>query len=352
MVSIDGAAGEGGGQVLRSALALSALTGQTTDFQNIRAGRATPGLQPQHLTAVYAAAAVCGAQTTGVELNSPALHFAPTHPARPGDYVFDVSSITGKGSAGSVGLVMQTVLLPLAAAPGDSHLLLRGGTHVPWAPSMHYLQSVFLPTLASMGVAADIELTQWGFYPAGGGAVRVSVQGQSQPRAITLTERGALKRIWGVGVVSNLPAHIPQRMVNRARNLLNEAGLKTDLEPLRVRGDGPGAGIFLVAEYEGARAGFTAYGKQGLPADQVAQAACDALLAHHHTGAPVDPYLADQLILPMAVAQGTSHIVTSRITNHLLTNVATVQSFLPVVARIDGALGRPGTVTLTGYTYD
>jgi len=346
-MKIDGSIGEGGGQVLRTALTLSALTGQPVEIVHIRAGRPNPGLQPQHLTAVQAAAAICRARVEGAELGSQMLRFWPQSPPVPGTYTFDVAEIAGRGSAGAVGLVFQTVFLPLALISGESLLTLRGGTHVPWAPSVDYLREVFLPTVARMGLEAEMELVAWGFYPAGGGEVRVRIRGRSGPLApIALTDRGDVRRVWGRGIVSNLPAHIPQRMVDRARNLLTRAGLKADLQPLVVRGAGPGAGIFLHVQYEHALAGFTAYGRKGLPADQVAQMACQDLLTHHETGAPVDPHLADQLLLPMALAAGTSRLFTSAVTRHLLTNIAIVQAFLPVQIAVDGEEGKPGTVTV------
>jgi RNA 3'-terminal phosphate cyclase (ATP) len=346
-MQIDGSIGEGGGQVLRTALTLSALTGQPVEIVHIRAGRPNPGLQPQHLTAVQAAAAICRARVEGAELGSQTLRFWPQSPPVPGMYTFDVAEIAGRGSAGAVGLVFQTVFLPLALAPGESQLTLRGGTHVPWAPSVDYLREVFLPTVAWMGLEVEMDLVAWGFYPAGGGEVRVRIRGRSGPLApIALTDRGDVRRVWGRGVVSNLPAHIPQRMVDRARNLLARASLKADLQPLVVRGAGPGAGIFLFVQYEYARAGFTAYGRKGLPADQVAQMACQDLLAHHETGAPVDPHLADQLLLPMALAAGTSRLFTSAVTRHLLTNIAVVQAFLPAQITVDGEEGKSGTVTV------
>lgn len=347
MVSIDGSIGEGGGQVLRTALTLSVLTGQPVEIVHIRARRPNPGLQPQHLTAVLAAAAICRARVEGAALGSQTVRFWPQSPPIPGTYTFDVAEGAGRGSAGAVGLVFQTVFLPLALAPGESHLTLRGGTHVPWAPSVDYLREVFLPIVAPMGLEADIDLVAWGFYPAGGGEVRVGIRGRSGPLTpVVLTDRGAVRRVWGRGVVSNLPAHIPQRMVDRARHLLARAGLKADLQPLVVRGAGPGAGIFLFVQDEHARAGFTAYGRKGLPADQVAQLACQDLLAHHETGAPVDPHLADQLLLPMALSPGVSRLSTSAVTPHLLTNIAVVQAFLPIQITVDGEVGKPGTVAV------
>jgi len=352
MLTLDGSYGEGGGQVLRTALTLSAITGQPVHIEHIRAGRKKPGLRPQHLTAVRAAAAVCGACLEGDELDSQTLAFTPGGPPHPGEYTFDVAEAAQGGSAGSVGLVLQTVLLPLALGEGQSHLTIRGGTHVPWAPPVSYLTDVFLPTLARMGIQAQIELTRWGFYPAGGGEIRVQIQGKATINPIQLTRRGELRRVWGTAAVMNLPAHIPQRMANRAHNVLAEAGIGAQVEPRRLRGAGPGAGIFLFAEYgsadENVAAGFTAYGRKGLPAERVAEAACESLLAHHHSGEPAELHLADQLALPMALAQGKSLVTTSQISQHLLTNAWVVGQFLPQDFEIRGEQGSPGTIVAKG----
>lgn len=349
MITIDGSIGEGGGQVLRTALALSILSGQAVEVHNIRAGRPNPGLRPQHLASVQAAAAICGAAVEGAELGSKALRFAPGPRVRAGHYTFDVAQMAGQGSAGAVGLVLQTILLPLALAEGPSYLILRGGTHVPWAPPVDYLQHVFLPTLSWMGVDARIELLEWGFYPVGGGEVRVLIEGATAPlEALDLSERGDLKRVVVQGVAANLPSHIPQRIVDRARNLLQAEGLPVTVEPRRVRSAGPGAAIFILAEYEQVKAGFSAYGRKGLPSEQVAAEACDELLTHHRSGEPVDPHLADQLVLPLSLAGGRSVIRTSRITPHLLTNLAVVQAFLPVNVQVEGTPGAPGMITIEG----
>jgi RNA 3'-terminal phosphate cyclase (ATP) len=353
MIIIDGSYGEGGGQVLRTSLALAILTGQPVRIERIRAGRKEPGLRPQHLTAVQAAALVCEARLEGGELGSQTLTLAPGGPALPGEYAFDVAEAAQGGSAGSVGLVLQAVLLPLALASGESRLTLRGGTHVPWAPSLSYLEHVFLPVLAQMGVSAKVEPVRWGFYPAGGGEVRVEIAGRNGPwRPVLLTERGELRRVWGTAVVTNLPAHIPQRMANRACNVLAEVGLRAQVEPRRLRGAGPGAGIFLFAEYAHTVAGFTAYGRKGLPAEQVAEAACADLLAHHRSGAPADPYLADQLVLPTALAEGESQVVTSQVSQHLLTNAWVVQQFLARELNIEGKLGEQGRLVVKGGWHD
>ncbi|MDY6877581.1 MAG: RNA 3'-terminal phosphate cyclase [Chloroflexota bacterium] len=347
MLVIDGSYGEGGGQVLRTALALAILTGRPMRCEHIRAGRKKPGLRPQHLTAVRAAAAVCDARLEGAELGSLSLSFIPGGPPRPGEYIFDVTEVARSGSAGSVGLVLQTLLLPLALVNGESHLTLRGGTHVPWAPPVSYLEHVFLPHLAQMGVHVRVELMRWGFYPAGGGEIQAWIAGQEEPlRPIVLTERGELERVWGTAAVMNLPAHIPQRMAARARNVLAEAGLQAQVEPCRLRGAGPGAGIFLFAEYAHTTAGFTAYGRRGLPAERVAEAVCGDLLAYHRSNTPADPYLADQLVLPVAMAAGASRVITSQVSQHLLTNVWVVQQLLERELYIEGKPGLPGTLAV------
>lgn len=356
MLTIDGSHGEGGGQILRTALALSAITGQPMRIERIRAGRKNPGLRPQHLTAVRAAAAICEARLEGDELGSQTLAFVPGDLPRPGEYVFDVAEAAQGGSAGSVGLVLQAVLLPLALAKGESHLTIRGGTHVPWAPPVSYLTHVFLPTLARMGVQAQIELVRWGFYPAGGGEIRVQIEGKATLNSIQLTERGKLRRAWGTAAAMNLPAHIPQRMANRAHNVLAQEDIQAHVEPRRLRGAGPGAGIFLFAEYESAGqsacAGSAAYGRKGLPAERVAEAACESLLTHHRSGSPADPYLADQLALPTALARGKSRIVTSQVSHHLLTNAWVVGQFLPQALHITGVQGTSGTIAAKGAKHD
>ncbi len=326
MIIIDGSHGEGGGQVLRTSLTLAVLTGQAVRIERIRAGRSKPGLAAQHLTAVRAAAAICDATVSGDEMGSGQVHFRPGGPARAGDYVFDVAQARQGGSAGAVSLVLQTVLLPLALAPGASRLTLRGGTHVPWSPSCTYLDEVYLPTL---GLQVELTLNRWGFYPVGGGEVVAQIQG-TEPgvRPLALDERGPLQRVWGVAVASNLPAHIPQRMANRARNVLSEQGIQSDIQARRVQGNGPGVGIFISMEFAGGtRAGFTAFGRKGLPAERVAEAACQDFLNFQRNDAPVDEHLADQLIVPLSIAAGESHFAVSRISEHSRTNMWVVEQF-------------------------
>jgi len=352
LVVIDGSYGEGGGQILRTAVTLALIMARDVRVERIRAGRKRPGLRPQHLTAVRAAAAVCGGELRGDELGSQTVTLKPGGPPNAGDYAFDVASASEGGSAGSIGLVLQTVLLPLALTAGASELTLYGGTHVAWAPSASYIEHVFLPIIARMGVDAELDVLQWGFYPVGGGSVRIEIRGRERALdPISLTERGALERLWGSAVVTNLPSHIPQRMADRARNVLAGAGLDARVEPRRLRGEGPGAGIFLWAEYEHALAAFTSYGRKGLPAEHVAEAACEDLLAHHRAGAPADPHLADQLVVPMALAEGESRILTSKVTRHLSTNMWVVRQFLDCQMDLEGGEGGQGALAVEGQAF-
>ncbi len=351
VIQIDGSFGEGGGQILRSSLALAALTGRPLEIFNIRAGRSKPGLRPQHLTAVRAVSALCSAELHGDALNSQRLVFRPAGMPAAGDYHFDVQQATKGGSAGSMTLMAQAILLPLAFAAGLSHVRLEGGTHVPWSPPFHYMRDVFFRVLGRIGLQVEAELKAWGWYPVGRGEFSLTVQPVRQLKAIEWVERGELIRVTGVAAVTNLPAHIPQRMANRARNLLHEAGISNQIEPVRARGAAAGAGIFLIAEYSHGRVGFSALGKKGKAAEFVAEDACAALLKfHQESEAAVDPYLADQLVLPLALAEGKSTFSTNQITQHTLTNIHIVQQFLELPIRVDQGEGG-GLIQIEGMGY-
>jgi len=327
MIQIDGAYGEGGGQVLRTSLSLAIITNQPIRIDRIRAGRQNPGLAAQHLTAVRAAAAICQAQVRGDALGSMTLEFIPGGSAQTGHYRFDVTQAREGGSAGAVTLVLQTILLPLALAAGDSEVTLRGGTHVSFSPSLTYIEQVYLPMLKRMGVQAEVKLKAWGWYPQGGGEVELRVSGGSKLNGLNLLERGDLRQVLGLAVVTQLPSHIPQRMAMRAENLLHQADLRATVQPLRERGVAPGAGLFLKAEYENSLAGFGALGRVGLPSEKVAEMACEELLNFHKMVAPVDVHLADQLLLPAALASAESQYRVAEISTHLMTNAWVIEQF-------------------------
>jgi RNA 3'-terminal phosphate cyclase (ATP) len=336
---IDGSYGEGGGQIVRTALALAAISGRSIRIENIRARRKIPGLAAQHLTGVRAIAQICNAQVTGDELGSQTLTFAPGGPPQAGDYLFDVAEAREGGSAGATTLILHTILLPLAMAQGDSTVTIRGGTHVAWSPPFDYAQHVWLPTLGQMGIQASVDLVKWGWYPAGEGEIQLSIKGlgpNSKLKPLWLTEPGQLQRVWGRAVAANLPSHIPQRMTDRARSLLAETGIQVQIEPARVRAACAGAGIFLTAEYEHVRAGFSTLGAKGKASEAVAEEAVSALLDHRQSGDALDKYLADQLVLPLALTGNESGFTVEDISRHLTTTIWLVEQFNIVTTTIEG----------------
>lgn len=357
---IDGSKGEGGGQIIRSAVCLAAILGRPIEMDNIRAGRSKPGLAAQHLTSVRAAAALCAAVLEGDTLGSTALRFTPQSPVAAGECAFDVAEAREGGSAGAVTLVLQTVLPALMLADGVSTLTVRGGTHMAWSPPFHYLHDVWLPMLARAGVNAEAVLNRYGWFPAGQGEIRVTITGmgggvggnpERKPLSpLKLVERGALRRIGGTAVAANLPAHIPQRMADRARTVLGELGtapeVMIEITPERVRSACPGAGIFLIAEYEGALAGFGALGARRKSSERVAEEAAAELLEYHRSGAAVDRHLADQLLLPLSFASGPSTLAVERCTLHLQTNAWLIGQF--GVADIEITPDTGGANTETG----
>ena len=345
MLVIDGSEGEGGGQVLRTSLSLSALTGRPFQIINIRGNRSKPGLRPQHLTAVQAVAAVCRAKVEGAMLNATRLTFRPTTPPQGGSYQFDVTEASPSGrSAGAVTLIFQALLWPLLFADQPTTLRLRGGTQVPFSPPYHYLAHVAAPAFARLGVPdLQLKLVAWGWMAEGSGEVTAVISPHPSLQAATFT-KPAFARVDGVAAVTNLPAHIPQRMARRAHNLLTQAGSTAHIQPVRERGAGPGAGICLWLP----QAGFSALGQKGVPADKVAETAVNALLNFVKTETAVDPHLADQLLLPMALANGRSQFTTSRITQHTLTNAALLRRWLAVEITITAGLNQPGTIEVSG----
>lgn len=252
----------------------------------------------------------------------------------PGFYEFNVAEAREGGSAGAATLVLQTVLLPLALAAASSTVIVKGGTHVPWSPSFFYLRDVYLPMVARLGVQATVELSAWGWYPAGEGEIKAAIPGMATLTSSLAETRGPLRQISGAAVASSLPAHIAQRMRDRTANLLHQSGLPAAIEPQRTRSVSPGAGIFLTAEYESSRAGFTALGELGKPSERVAEEAVEALLAFHQTDALLDAHLADQLVLPLALSGQPVTVSVERVSRHTLTNIWVVEQFLGPIAEI------------------
>ncbi|HUT33852.1 MAG TPA: RNA 3'-terminal phosphate cyclase [Planctomycetota bacterium] len=340
LVRIDGSEGEGGGQMLRTALALSMVTGRPFEIANVRAGRQKPGLRPQHLACVKAAAKVSAADVAGAALGSRHLRFTPG-PVRPGTYDFEIKT------AGSTSLVLHTLYLPLALAASRSVVMITGGTHVPFSPSFHYLLHQWAPLMRRIGMDVELTLTRAGYYPEGGGEIRAKILPCPALRPLTLGPRGKLERLEGISAVSGLPRSIAERQRNRALARLGEAGLAAGIEVREVPSPGKGTCLLLLSTYEGGgRACHDALGALGKRAEKVADEACDGLLTFLGTPGAVDAHAADQLLLPLALAAGESRLPVPSVTSHLATNARVIQRFVPATIQIEGAEGAAGVVTV------
>jgi len=343
MIQIDGSEGEGGGQILRTALALSMVTGRPFEIFNLRAGRSKPGLRPQHLTCVKAAARICSAEVEGAKRGSMTVRFEPGA-VKPGTYTFEI------GTAGSTSLVLHTLTLPLALADGRTVLTITGGTHVPFAPTFHFLARQWAVLLGRLGIDVELDLKRAGYYPAGGGEIRAKILPTSAIQPLILGPRGEFQSLDGASAVSNLPRSIAVRQTRRALARLEAEGLAPGLELITIPSHGKGTMLQLVSTYEGGgRACHDAIGAIGKRAEQVADEACDALLRFLATRGAIDDHSADQIILPLALATGPSRFPVASVTRHLLTNARVIQRFLDCQITIDGEPGAEGIVSVTPH---
>lgn len=339
MIMIDGSEGEGGGQILRTSLALSLITGRPFRMERIRAKRQKPGLLRQHLTAVKAAQAVGTAEVTGAEMASQTLEFRPG-PVTPGHYRFAV------GTAGSATLVLQTVLPSLLTASGPSTLTLEGGTHNPLAPSYDFLAGSFTPLIRQMGPSVHLELKSPGFYPAGGGLFHARVEPVKQLSGLHLLERGVIRERRARAWLSKLPFIIVERELAVVQEGLGwrpeECHVQTVEHP-----KGPGNALVLEIEAEQVTGVFTGFGQRGRPAETVAREAVQAARTWLEAGVPVDEHLADQLLLPLVLAGGGS-FRTTQPSLHATTNAAILQRFLPLPIRFQQESALVWKVTVGG----
>ncbi len=347
MIEIDGSMLEGGGQILRMTVALSAVTGVPVRIFNIRAKRENPGLRAQHMTAIRAVASLVDAEVKGLALGSMELTFRPKT-IRGGSFRFDV------GTAGSTTLVLQSLLPAAAFAPSRVNVEIVGGTDNPLAPPVDYVINVLKPVLARMWYKFELNLLRRGFYPKGGGIVRTSTTPVPKLMPIRLEVQGEVRVVKGISYSSRLPDHIAKRMADSASKLLRKSGLEAEIE-VEVLQPGhpkcalnPGCGIVLWAETtSGAVLGSDSLGEVGKPAEKVGEEAAKKLLDEIEGGATVDRHLADQLIVYMALADGESVVKVSELTMHALTCIELSKKLLPQ-ASFEVTGERPKTVLCRG----
>lgn len=325
MIEIDGAHGEGGGQLVRNAAALAAVTGKPARIANIRAKRPNPGLAAQHVAALEALAAVSGATVEGLRPGSRQIVVTPGSP-RGGRHRFDV------GTAGSVTLVLQACLPAALLAPTPTELTLIGGTDVRWSPPVDYFRFVFLPLLARMGGHVEVEVLRRGYYPRGGGEVRVKVAPVAGFQPLVVEPPGTLKRIRGIAHAANLPPDVAQRMRQAAaRQFVAIAEAKVEEQTLgNAQAHGQGGAVVLWTEHENTVIGADALAERGVTAETVGQDAGEEMVSDLRAHASLDVHASDQVLIYAALAKGESRFSAREVSSHALTAMWLLEAFLDV----------------------
>jgi len=349
-VDLDGSIGEGGGQILRTALSLSAVTLRPFAIERVRANRIKPGLRPQHREAARAVARIVDGRLSGDEVGSTSVEFTPRSVARAGDWAFDI------GTAGSTPLLLQTVCWPLALAGAPSSLTLRGGTHQDQAPSFHYLALVWGPAVARLGFRVAVELQAAGFYPEGGGEFTARIEPATPLPPLDLRHRGTLLEVEVVSMVGGLGYEVADRQAARALRRLRENGIAAEAErvpvPARVS---RGGHVLIVSTFERTRAGHGALTARERSPEDAADQAVEGFRAYLSGGAAVDRHLGDQLLVPAALAAAGHppspagvvpqvRYTVSEVTLHLVTNAEVIRKFLDLEVSVEGRLGEEGEV--------
>lgn len=322
MIEIDGSEGEGGGQILRSALALSILTGRPFKLINIRANRSKPGLAPQHVMCVKAAGNISGAQYKGASNGSAALYFEPGA-ARAGKYTFTI------GTAGATALVLHTVYLPLALR-GDkpSEVVITGGTHNAHAPCYHFLETTWAAYLARLGIKIELEMVRPGFYPRGGGEIRAVIHPCPRVNGLSLLTCPPLTTAGGFSAYADLPESVGRRQAKRLSTRLKSEGVESHIPSEEWQAANPGSVAAVIFRQAPVPTLFFGLGEKGKPSESVADDAADEATPFRDSRCPVDPHSADQLLLPLAFSDDASEYRTSEVTRHLTTNIETVRKFV------------------------
>jgi len=346
MIDVDGSLGEGGGQILRTAVVLASVLVKDVRVSKIRAGRSQPGIMAQHLAGVKAAAQLCQASLEGAVVGSSQLEYRPGR-AKGGSFRFDV------GTAGSVTLVLQVLMPVLAFAPEPSETQVTGGTDVRWSPPTDYLQLVTLPCLRRMGYDADLTLVRRGHYPRGGGEVHFSSTPATCLRGLVGADGGEMARIEGVSHATGLPQHVAERQAVAVEKILAERGLPIPNITLDYSQPSlslsPGSGVVLCGTREdGAVLGADGLGERGKPAEEVGVEAGRRLIEEAESGAFLDRHMGDMIVPYMALAEGVSEVSVSQITQHTLTNVRVAELLAGVQFHVQGELGKRGVLRVKG----
>ncbi|RLF39574.1 MAG: RNA 3'-phosphate cyclase [Thermoplasmata archaeon] len=321
MITIDGSYGEGGGQILRTAVALSAVTGKSVEVTNIRANRPNPGIKPQHYTSIKIIKELCNASIEGLEIGSNRIVFRPGK-LKGGRYRFDV------GTAGSIVLVYQACLLAAVQTTQPITLHLKGGTDVKWSPSWDYFEFVFLPLLRKMGVQVDAKLLHRGYYPKGGGEAEISIKSIENLRSIRLDKTLDCRKVEGIIHIANLPEHIATRMKHAALKVFINKNIESNIQIVRDSSLSPGTGITLWTKCDGIHLGKTGLGERGVSAEEIGRRTAEGLIEELYLHATVDINLFDQLIPYMALAKDESICFVKEISKHAETCIWLVSHFL------------------------
>lgn len=339
MIKINGSHGEGGGQILRTALTLSAIEKKPFEIFNIRAGRKRPGLAAQHLKCIEAMARICDAEVSGASIGSSSLKFSPGK-IKSGNYCFEIKT------AGSTSLVLQTIFLPLSLEKKPSSVIIRGGTHVPFSPCYHYLKEQWLYFLNKLGFDIKSEMLRAGFYPRGGGEIKIDIKHTEKVSPLELKERGKLLKVRGISAVANLDSSIAERQKKQAIRHLSKINIKPEIDVVTMPAFGKGTMLMLIGEFGNSQCCYFSLGAIGKRAEKVADEACEGLVQFLETTSVIDEYLADQIILPLSFTKGTSRFATPNITQHLLTNREIINLFSNTKIEINGNWGKEGEVTV------
>lgn len=339
MITIDGRMGEGGGQILRTCLSLSLISGLPFRIKQIRSGRSSPGLAAQHLNAVLLAQEIGHAQVDGAKLGSTDLTFAPLK-IHGGVFHRDI------GTAGSTSLVIQAIYLPLSYAERRSRITLNGGTHVPYAPTFDWLNFQWLKYSNLIGFDITLDLKLAGFYPRGGGQVIIEINPASNFSGINISDRGSLKQIRGVSVVANLDRKIAERQRQQVIRRLSSKYPLNDIRIKQLPSKNKGSSITLVCEFDKSQSCYSSLGAPGKPSEVVADEVCDLVETCISSHAAIDEYLADQLLLPLSLVGTDSTYSTVKITDHIRTNADVIKTFINPTINITGSTGSSGSISI------